>query len=371
VRAAVNALHLVPGETGGSEVYVRRLIPALLAADPELELEVFASREGYPALQADGWDPRARVHRLPVNARSRVARVIAEQTLLPLAVRRSGADLLHNMFTTAPAIAPVPQVSTIHDVIYKRHPEAHAGVLTRGMEVLVPLAARRSTRILAVSRATADDLVELLGIDSAKIDVAPNGPGMSDSVVPVPEARLREELALGDRPLVLTVAPRRGHKNVDRLLEAFELVEASPEPLLLVPGYDVANGADAVANERVRFLGWVDDATLDGLYRAAACFVFPSLAEGFGLPVLEAMRRGAPVACSDRTSLPEVAGDAALYFDPTSARSIADAIERLLGDRELAARLTSAGELQAAKFTWEACAADTLASYERALAARR
>jgi glycosyltransferase involved in cell wall biosynthesis len=116
----------------------------------------------------------------------------------------------------------------------------------------------------------------------------------------------------------------------------------------------------------VRFLGWTDGAELEGLYRAARCFVFPSLYEGFGLPVLEAMARGVPVACSNRSALPEVAGDAALLFDPEDVAAIADALERLLTDDALAQRLGEAGREQAQQFSWRRAAEGTLASYRRA-----
>ena len=120
--------------------------------------------------------------------------------------------------------------------------------------------------------------------------------------------------------------------------------------------------------ERVRLIGWLGDAELEGLYAAAACMVFPSLAEGFGLPVLEAMARGLPVASSNATSLPEVAGEAALYFDPLDLPAMTGAIERLLADAELRERLAQAGREQAARFTWERTAEGTRRSYERALA---
>src|ERR1019366_2400363 len=124
-----------------------------------------------------------------------------------------------------------------------------------------------------------------------------------------------------------------------------------------------ARAAEVGAGEDVRFLGWVSAAELEGLYAAAACFVFPSLAEGFGLPVLEAMARGLPVACSGRGALAEVAGDAALRFDPESERAIAASIECLLGDRAQAERLRVAGRERAAQFSWAATAAGTLACY--------
>jgi glycosyltransferase involved in cell wall biosynthesis len=122
--------------------------------------------------------------------------------------------------------------------------------------------------------------------------------------------------------------------------------------------------------DRIRFAGWVNDDVLEGLYREAACLVFPSLAEGFGLPVLDALVRGTPVACSNASSLPEVAGDAALYFEPTDTGAMAAAIERLLKDDDLRERLRAAGPPQAANFSWARTAAGTLESYDKALAAR-
>ena len=147
--------------------------------------------------------------------------------------------------------------------------------------------------------------------------------------------------------------------------------------MLVIPGYHTAheNELRARASELglvddVRLLGWIEPAELEGLYAAAACFVFPSLIEGFGLPVLEAMSRGVPVACSGRGSLAEVAGDAALIFDPESESEIAAAIERLVTDRDEAARLRTAGRARAARFSWSATAAGTMAAYRRVLNAQ-
>jgi glycosyltransferase involved in cell wall biosynthesis len=341
---------------------VRRLAPALLRED--VRLTIFCGREAYPSL-AEELD-RAEVVRLPVTARSRVRRVLAEQTLLPGAARRAGIDLLHNTLNTAPAIAGLPQVTTIHDVIYKRFPET-AGLLNAGVAVLVPLAARRSSRVLTDSEASKEDIVRFLGVEPARIDVVALGPGIPMPAEPVPEAELREQLGLGDAPLVLTVAAKRPHKNLARLIDA--VGRLSEDVILVVPGFETQfeDELRRRAGERVRFLGWVDDRTLDGLYRAATCFVLPSLAEGFGLPVLEAMLRGTPVACSRISAIPEVAGEAAVYFDPLDTGEIAAAVGRLLGDDQLRDCLREAGLKQAETFSWEAAAAATIASYERTL----
>jgi glycosyltransferase involved in cell wall biosynthesis len=371
LRVGLNALHLVPGETGGGEIYARGLVPALIEVAPDLELVLFAGREAAPALSREDWANSVEVVRVPVKARSRTRRVLAEQTLLRRAGERARVALLHNLFTTAPAFPGVPQVTTIYDLIYKQYPETHGGLRARGLELLVPLAARRSRRVLTLSKATKRDVVEHLGVPADRVDVTYAGPGMAEGLEPVAEAELRQRLGLGNSPIVLAVAAKRPHKNVERLIDAFEHLE-NERAVLLVVGYSTAFEPDlrkraASLGDRARFTGWVDDATLEGLYRAATCLAFPSLAEGFGLPVVEAMRRGLPVACSNTTSLPEVAGDAAVYFDPTDTRAITAAIESILDDSKLRERLHATGLVQAAKFSWEATARVTLASYERAL----
>ena len=371
LKAGLNLLHLVPGQTGGSEVYARHLIPALLEAGG-VELVVFASREGAPTLRSEPWVGDLEVVELPVSAVSRARRVLAEQTALPRAARRAEVDLLHNLFTTAPAAPGVPQVTTILDLIYKRFPEAHAGLRSLGMRMLVPLSARRSARIIAISEATKSDVVSRLGMDASRVDVTYLAPGLSEAVEPVPEATLRELHSLGEAPIVLSVSAHRPHKNIERLVDAVAALERPA--VLVVPGYGTeweeelaAHVRRRGAGERVRLIGWLGEEELEGFYEAATCLAFPSLAEGFGLPVLEAMARGLPVACSNATSLPEVAGDAALYFDPREVPAMTGTIERLLGDADLRERLAAAGREQAARFTWRGTAEGTLRSYERAL----
>jgi glycosyltransferase involved in cell wall biosynthesis len=290
--------------------------------------------------------------------------------LLPRLAARAGVDLVHSLATTAPGWGRFVRVTTIHDLHYRTMPEAHFGVRALGMRVLVPLAARRSDRVIAISEATKADVVEHLHVAPARIDVVHQGLGRSARVTPRPV----EGLAAGERPLLLTAAAKRPHKNIEGLLDALALIPAAERPLLVLPGYptphetELRRHATALGLDAdVRFLGWMDDAEMEWLYAAADAFVFASLAEGFGLPVLEAMARGVPVACSDRPPMTEVAGDAALLFDPTSPRAIAGAIGALLHDDALRARLRAAGPERAARFTWESTARGTLASYRRAL----
>ena len=374
MRIALNLVSLVPGETGGAETFARGLVPALAReAGPEA-LTLFVAPELAVELRVAPWAPGARVHTLPVPGRSRIRRTLAEQTLLPLAVHRSGADVLHNLQSTAPVYAGARAVvTTVLDLLYLHHPDTHSRLRRRGMAVLVPLAVRRSDRIIAISQATKDDLVRSLGTPPGKIDVVHLGPGLVGTAVPTPEAQLRARLGLGTAPILLSPSARRAHKNLDRLLDAFARVPGAP--VLVAPGYATGAEPALVARaqrlgvaDRVRFTGWLSDEDLEGLYEAATALVFPSLAEGFGLPVLEAMRHGLPVACADRTSLPEITGDAALLFDPESTDAIAEAMRTLLSDATLAARLGEAGRRRAEQFSWERAARETLASYERALA---
>jgi glycosyltransferase involved in cell wall biosynthesis len=297
---------------------------------------------------------------------------------VPRLAARRGCDLVHSLASTAPLWGAVPRVTTIHDLNYLKVPDAHFGLRGLGMRVLVPAAARRSTRILVDAASTRDDLSAELGTPADKIDVVPLGVSPPPAVPAEAAARARAGLSLpADRPLVLSVSAKRPHKNLERLLEALAATPREHRPLLVVPGYRTEyetelrrRAVDLGVAEDVRWPSWVSPADLEGLYSAAACLVFPSLYEGFGLPVLEAMARGVPVACSDRSSLPEVAGDAALLFDPEDPAAIARAMTRLLSDRELRDRLGSAGRERAAAFTWERTAELTAASYLRALPGR-
>jgi glycosyltransferase involved in cell wall biosynthesis len=374
VHVGLNLIFLVPGETGGTEVAARELIPELAAAAPDARFTTFLGREGAAGARGP-WHEIGPTVTVPVRATNRFDLVRGEQTILPRVAARSGVDLVHSLANTGPAWGRFRRLVTIHDLIYRVHPEAHAGIRTLGMRVLVPLAARRSDRVIVDSRSTRDDVVAHLGVPDDRVDVVPQGLGATGLGEPMSEPELRRQLDLGDRPFVLSVSAKRPHKNLVRLLEALALIPAEQRPVVVVPGYPTWHEAElrehatrlGVADD-VRWLDWITGTELEGLYAAARCFVFPSLYEGFGLPVLEAMNRGLPVACSDRSSLPEIAGDAALLFDPESPREIADAIERLLDDDALVERLAAAGRERAGQFTWKATAAGVLASYERALA---
>ena len=372
-HVGLNLVYLVPGETGGMETVARELLPALVAAAPDVRFTAFVNREAAEAA-AGPWSELVPSVTVPVRARNRVGWVRGEQQLLPGLARRAGVDLLHSLGSTAPVRGRFRRVVTVHDLIYLLHPDAHPGLRSLGMRVLVPLAVRRSHRVIAISAATRDDLIARLHVQPERVDVVPNGVGAT-SVAPLAEAEVRRRHALDDRRLLLSVSAKRPHKNLLRLLDALAVLPRERRPVLVVPGYptwhqhELRDHARALGVDAdVRLPGWVPADELEGLYATSAGFVFPSLYEGFGLPVLEAMARGVPVACSDRSSLPEVAGDAALLFDPESTDAIAQAIETLLTDEAAVSRLRAAGHERVRRFTWEATAKGVLQSYERALA---
>jgi glycosyltransferase involved in cell wall biosynthesis len=350
------------------EVYARELIPRLAALDG-LELLALINREA--AADGDGpWgrDVPARV--VPVHARNRIEWVRGEQQHVPRMA--AGYDLIHSLASTSPLRSRARRVTTIHDLNYKLVPEAHFGLRALGMKALVPASARRSHRVIVDAASTRRDLALHLGTPQAKVDVVPLGVTPHPAVEPAPEAELRARLGLGNGPVLLTVSAKRPHKNLLRLLDAVALLE--DRPVLVLPGYPTPHELEL--RERAAALGidavfpaWLPAEDLEGLYALAAAFVFPSLAEGFGLPVLEAMTRGVAVACSDRSSLPEVAGDAALLFDPEDPRAIAAAISRLLHDRAEVERLRAAGLVRVREFTWQRTAELTAESYARTLAA--
>lgn len=370
LHVALNLVYLVPGETGGMETYARALVPRL-AERADLRVTCLVNRE---AAQAGGgpWGDVCPQIVVPVNARSRAQWVRGEQQHVPRIAARIGADLVHSLASTAPLWGRTPRVTTIHDLNYLMVPEAHFGLRALGMRVLVPAAARRSTRVIAVSQATARDLRERLHVPADRIDVVPEA-APPPSAAATAEADLRARLGIGDRAVILSPGAKRPHKNLGAVLAALALLPAGERPLVVATGYRTpyedelrTRAAELGVGDDLVMPPWLDAADLEGMYALADALVFVSRYEGFGLPVLEAMARGLPVVTSDRSSLPEVAGDAALIVDPDDPRLIAGALRRVLGEPATRERLIRAGHARAAEFSWERTADLTVASYLRA-----
>jgi glycosyltransferase involved in cell wall biosynthesis len=363
-HVGINALFLEP-RMGGLDTYARELIPNLLRARPGLRLSVYVNARGREHLEREPWSGEARLVSHPLLG-VRGTRAIAELTALGAIAGRDGVDVLHSLALTAPLRTRAASVVTLADTTWITAPSRQGAATYRMWRAVVPRVARAADRVIAISEAGADDVVRHLGVERSKIDVTPLGIDESAPVAPAPDARSR--LAIPDGPFVLSVGTRKEHKNLVRLVEAMAQV---PGVSLVLAGN--ATPLDAQLRATAERLGvqlalvdFVAAADLEALYAEASAFVLPSLNEGFGLPVLEAMRRGVPTATSDRSSLPEVAGDAALLFDPYEPDSIAAAVRRLLCDDALRARLRAEGPVRASRFTWLATAEATLRSYERA-----
>ncbi|MBX7214263.1 MAG: glycosyltransferase family 4 protein [Thermoflexales bacterium] len=307
---------------------------------------------------------------------------------LPVEMLSGATDLYHATDFTLPPTRPRTRtVLTVHDLTFERDPGSAVPTLLAFLRRVVPASARRADHIVADSHATARDLTELYGIPPAKITTIHSGVDARFSPLPrgtrEQESRaLRERYQLGDDPYTLCVGTLQKRKNHLNLVRAFGRVLADwpageRAPLLVISGgkgwlYEetLAEVAALGLGERVRFIGFADDADLPALYRHARAFAFPSLYEGFGLPVLEAMACGTPVVTSNVSSLPEVAGNAGLMVDPYDVPALAAAVTRALRDENWRAFAGEAGQRRAQTFTWRRAAEQLLEVYDRALGAR-
>jgi glycosyltransferase involved in cell wall biosynthesis len=374
---ALNAMFLAPGDSGGPETYLRELVRALASEYPGLRMSVLTTGAGESSLRADGFGELAALHALPAEEYRRMRRQLAEQVLVQVHARRAGADLLHSLASTGPVRTPgLRSVVTLHDATFM-HTPTFGRVTTWGMTQVVKRAASDADALIAVSEAARDEICAALGIDPGRFTVVPHGVGAVPRAEPAPEASVRARLGLGDEEIgrgreriVLCVAAVRPHKNQELLVRALPHLPADVTVVLAGrhEGYDQRLREVATelgVGERLRLAGYVSDPELERLWLLAGCAAFPTRAEGFGLPVLEAMARGVPVACSDIPVLREVGGDVPEYFDHADPAAAATAIVAALGDGERGRR----GVERAGRFSWADAARGTMAAYERALVA--
>ena len=283
------------------------------------------------------------------------------------------ATLFHATEHLLLPLRDVPTVLTVHDLIFRHLPEQHKPLNRWYLNLTMPLYCRRATHIIAVSEQTRRDVVSAYGVPAGKISViyeAADPRFRSQPPEIVAAARARHGLPERYLLFVGTIEPR---KNLARLLTAFERLQAEnlTDALVIVGKRGWLTGDFDAALERspakqaVLFPGFVPDADLPAVYAGAQVLAMPSLYEGFGLPVLEAMACATPVACSNSSSLPEIAGDAALLFDPTEVDGIRDALRRILRDADVRAQLRDAGLRRAGQFSWDRAAQETLALYQR------
>jgi len=357
MRIGVNALYLIPGAVGGTEIYLRNLLDSLGEIDTANEYFLFTNqdtgRELGPA--------RTNFHVLeqPFRAAFRPARLAWEQSALPLAVAAQRIDVLFNPGFTAALVCGCPQVTVFHDLQHKRHPEHFRWFDLPFWRFFLYWSAHLSRIVIADSAATGADLETFYRLPQKKIRVVPLG--VDPKFFDIAGRRKPESMLLA----VSTLHP---HKNLDRLLHAFAAFRRQRPDFRLVitglRGFHSANLEKLRENlgltAAVEFTGWIPREDLYDLYARAWAFLYPSTFEGFGLPVLEALAASIPTACSRIEPLASVAGSAALQFDPGEDTQMLDAINTLVTDESLRARLSAAGPARAAQFSWQATARQTL-----------
>jgi glycosyltransferase involved in cell wall biosynthesis len=294
------------------------------------------------------------------------ARIGWEQTLLAADIARRHLDVFHGPVNALPVAMRTPGVVTIHDLAFLRYPKTLSSTRRAWLVGAVRHSARSAERVITVSRYTADDLVAWLGIDPGKVRVIPLAPSPGIRRLAGSELRVFRLKYDLERPHILVVGTLEPRKNLAMLLRAFaairdvvphRLVFAGPEGWLTDEMHDTARALDL--GDRLVLTGFADDEALGGWYSSADLVAFPSLYEGFGLPLLEAMACGAPVVASSASALPEVGGDAAIYVDPTDQEAWSAAMLDLLHDPDARARLADAGLARAASFSWNETARQT------------
>ena len=363
----------VPADRGALGRYVDGLVCALGEAGADLAVACQrADEEKYGRLV-----PSARVVAGPPAIAHRPARLAWEQSGLPLVGQQVGADVIHGPHYSMPLRPGAPSVVTMHDLTFFTEPDAHSPVTATFYKAAIRTSARRATRLIVPSKATRDELVRVLGADPTRIDVAYHG--VDHRLFHQPsEAQTRQvsdRLGLHGKPYVGYLGTLEPRKNVPALINAWAEAVADlgePPALVLAGGSGWSDEVDEAvaavpAHLRIVRPGYLHANDLPGYFGGALVVAFPSIGEGFGLPVLEAMACGAPVLTTHRTSLPEVGGDAVAYTEP-DVSAITASLRALLADAERRNTLGGAGYDRAREFTWAASAEAHMISYERAAA---
>lgn len=368
VRIGLNLLYIIPSHNGGTQTYAESLIKALAALDKDDEFTVFVSEEGRSLELPD--QPNFHQVVCPVQAARRAARYAYEQIVFPRLLGRYGLDVLHSLGYVCPLRAPCWSVVTIHDLNYLT--PWHG--MTRGKRLFLGWFVRQSAHhadaVLTVSHFSEVEIQRHLHVPESKITVIPEGPREPSSL----PSGCWEDIAARHgiaAPYLLAFGSLSGNKNITRLIRAFAgILIHVPHTLLLVghmtPEAELqAEIATLGIGDRIKITGYVPDAHVMPLLEHADLFVFPSLYEGFGLPILEAQTAGVAVACSTAASLPEVAGDGAALFDPASTEQMGQVLLDCLTNPKRRAALIERGRANVARFSWERAATATLTCYEQ------
>lgn len=366
-RIAIDARTILQPKTG-DRTYTLNLLRGLarVASPYQFDVLLDAPDESNLIAMATDHSPRFAVHVLEArNGRTWSA------LALPRWAWKNRPALVHVQYL-APGPLPCPFVTTIHDVVWRALPKTFPAKDRVVMNMGMRLSVWRAQRILTESRSSKNEIARTLRVNPDKISVTTIG--LDDRfrapVSPAQIAQLRRKYHLTEAPYILSVGVLQPRKNVARLIAAFRQIKrAHPDwPHQLVIVGKAGWGDDLKQSDPdIRFTGYVEDAELPALYAGAELFAYPSLYEGFGLPIIEAMAAGAPVLTSNRASMPEVAGDAAVKIDPYETASIREGLELMLRDAELRDELRERGKVWAERFTVEAQASGVLEAYALAI----
>jgi glycosyltransferase involved in cell wall biosynthesis len=351
-----------PNRTGVGR-YCLNLVEALAdRADDDDMTYVLFGIDGLPErLSGRQWVSTAGA---PAFAHSGLKAQIWEQLWLPRAIHNHGVDLLHTPAGNAPVLGTVPKVTTLHDLSPVSRPEWFSRGYSALYRVLIPLTIRSSDELITVSEFTAETVRDRYDISDSFVHPIPNGVTEPD------EGKRPERFEFPER-YFLFVGSLNPRKNLSGLIQAYDEYQSSadsPADLVLAgASNDVFRSVNVRPTAAIHTPGYVSEAELGWLYRNTIAFIFPSLYEGFGLPILEAMSVGTPVITSNRGAMAETAGDAAVLVDPEDTHELADALRRVEADRSLREELSAAGKKQAEGFSWARTAAETVDIYRRLL----
>ncbi|MFN2497963.1 MAG: glycosyltransferase family 4 protein [Pyrinomonadaceae bacterium] len=372
MRIAIDA-HSVGNKLGGNESYAKNLIEALAEIDGVNQYTIFVTRREARERFSNRW-PNFQVRTTPPHTP-----LVRIPLTLSAELRRNRVDVLHVQFT-APPFSPCPVVVSIHDLSFEHLPQTFKRRSRMQLRLTVRRSARNAAQVITLSEHTRADLIDTYNLRPEKVNVVPLA--APDAFAPVRDdnelQRVRQIYGI-DRNYILSVGSIQPRKNLRRLIEAYSLLQQQqPEcklPQLVLVGknawlYDETLQLlkDRDVGASIVLPGYVPESDLPALYSGALCFIYPSYFEGFGLPPLEAMKCGAPVIVGNKTSLPEVVGDAALMIDPFDVNAIAAAIQKVISDSDFRSDLRVKGMQRAKQFDWKETARQTLAVYEKAFA---
>lgn len=375
MRIALNLLYLLPGIVGGTETYAKGLLFALSRIESQHTFLVFTNQE------SRNW-PLPNQHNFvriecPISATNRTFRYLYEQLLLPKLLARMKTDLVHSLGYVGPTFVHCPSVVTVHDLNYRAFGQSMPRKKRLALGFLIKLSIMRANYVITVSEFSQNEIIEAFSVPRSKLGMIHSATDLSMGAhFPTQDAHTILESHSVRLPYILAFSSMSPNKNIVRLIEAFKRARDEGQlrhRLVLVGALpdDVSLSVKNNVSEVISSLGYVDTRTLQVFWANAQMLLFPSYYEGFGLPLLEAMAAGVPVACSNVASIPEVAGGAALFFDPFSVDQIKNCIIQLASKPELRTDLIEKGYINLERFSWDKTARATINVYEQVAASVR